>query len=332
MNRLKHITSLKKAAEVSLRERSLLTRIKELQEQMNAYIVEHEHRDVQIEDLQKLVMHLRHQHEQQQQQHEHALKEQQQQHRKQLQQQQAAQEAAAAGLRRRQAVAWSQDFEKCTRMRLKTIEHVLKNWLRGTVLRAFLNWKNVLDKEVSAIVADRFMRVMVRSQFDLVSFAFHKVKTFARVASLKTMLLRRVALRLLGNLRTVMFARWRFLMRDRAHRYSLAERSRKVVLKTHRAYTNLAFARWKQESLHLRRKRLGAVRAIVRMLMRLQAWSLDQWHCNCCRLKHQRGALMKAIRRWQRKLLLSTFLVSVFLHLYCVADASLPDFVGPLHL
>jgi hypothetical protein len=301
-----------------------------IEEQMNAYMAKNAHKDVKIEDLQKLVIHLRHQHEQQQQQHEHALKEQQQQHRKQQQQQQAAQEAAAAGLRRRQAEAWSQDFEKCTRMRLKTIEHVLKNWLRGTVLRAFLNWKNALDKEVSAIVADRFMRVMLRSQFDLVSFAFHKVKTFARVTSLKTILLRKVALGLLGNLRTVMFARWKFLMRDHAHRYTLAERSRKVVLKTHRIYTNLVFARWKQKSLNLRRKRVGAMRAIVRMLMRLQRWSLDQWHCNCCWLKRQRGDLMKAIRRWHRQLLLSTFLVFVFSHLYCIADEFITRFCWPI--
>lgn len=301
------MTSLKKAAESSLRERSLLVRIKELQEQANAYMAEHEHRDVKIEeqmnayiaehahkdvkieDLQKLVIHLRHQHEQQQQQHEHALKEQEQQHRKQQQQQQAAYEAAAAGLRSARA-----------------------------------------KELVLTIVADRFLRVMLRSRFDLVSFAFHKVKTFARVTILKAILLRRVALRLLGNLRTVMFARWKFLMRDRAHRYSLAERSRKLVLKSHRIYTNLAFACWKQKSLNLRRKRVGAMRAIVRMLMRLQAWSLDQWHSNCCRLKHQRGALKKAIRRWQRRLLLSTFLVSVFSHLYCVADEFITRFCWPI--
>ena len=227
-----------------------------------------------------------------------------------------------------------------SRMRLKTVEYVLKNWLRGNVLEAFLNWKKVLDTAVSAVVADRFMRVMLRSQFDLLSFAFHKIKTFARISSHKVTLMRRVALRLLGNLRTVMFARWKFLMRDSAHRFSLATHCRKILLKMRRIYTNLAFARWKKDvttsrkmrmvvaqwthrklasafrlfwstSLSLRRKRVVATRAIVRMMMRLQARSLQQWYWSSCRLKHQREALMKTVRRWQKRLLLSAFLVSM---------------------
>jgi chromosome segregation ATPase len=60
-----------------------------LQEQINAYKTEHEHKDVQTVDLQKLVSHLRHQHEQQQQQHKQALE--QQQHTQQDEQQQQQQ-------------------------------------------------------------------------------------------------------------------------------------------------------------------------------------------------------------------------------------------------
>jgi len=61
-----------------------------LQEQMNAYRAEREHKDDQTVDLQKLVSHLRHQHEQQQQQHKQALE--QHQHKQQQQQKQHQQE------------------------------------------------------------------------------------------------------------------------------------------------------------------------------------------------------------------------------------------------
>ena len=236
-----------------------------------------------------------------------------------------------------------------SRMRLKTIGYVLKNMLRGSVLEAFLNWKRVLDHEVAAVVADRFMRIMLRSHFDLLSFAFHKIKTFARVSSRRTLLVRRVALRLFGNLRTEMFARWKCLMRESAHRYSLAEHCRKILLKMHRIYTNLAFARWKKDtttskkmrkvvaqwthrklasafrffwrkSLLLRRERVASMRAIVRMMMRQQARSLDQWHWSSCRLKHQREALMTSVRRWQKRFLLSAFLVYLCVQISLSSD------------
>ena len=67
-----------------------------LQEQMNAYRAEREHKDDQTVDLQKLVSHLRHQHEQKQQQHKQALEQhqhkQQQQQDEQQQQQQKQQQ------------------------------------------------------------------------------------------------------------------------------------------------------------------------------------------------------------------------------------------------